>query len=262
MPGSYKENGDSYSGNEEEQGSMLSLLITFAGLVVATVIICTIVWTVTHKEHKPDVGSLKIPEASQASAEVKTEEPEEVAEIDADGDVDPVNGDATMLFEKVEENVTAKDAAFLRNVPSTDGITAVVGQLMNGDTLKRVGINKTTGWSKLIYNGTEVFAVTYMLTDDTEYKTESLGDSANRVVTSDGHIVLFEDCDDQITAKEYVNLRSEPSTVQGTATVSAHLSSGTVARRTGYSVDSGWSRVEYNGNVLYVVSSYTQGAGQ
>ena len=67
--------------------------------------------------------------------------------------------------------------------------------------------------------------------------------------------IIFADCSDNITPKEYVNLRTEPSTSQGEATVRCQVKSGETVRRTGYSADSGWSRVEYNGEVLYVVSS-------
>ena len=73
-------------------------------------------------------------------------------------------------------------------------------------------------------------------------------------------MIIFTDCDDYITPKEYVNLRIEPSTSQGDSTVSCQVSNGEVVHRTGYSQDSGWSRVEYNGQVLYVVSSYVTSA--
>ena len=78
----------------------------------------------------------------------------------------------------------------------------------------------------------------------------------NRVNTQDGRIIIFTDCDDHITPKEYVNLRTEPSTTEGNATVHCQVNSGEALHRTGYSPDSGWSRVEYDGKVLYVVSSY------
>ena len=52
-----------------------------------------------------------------------------------------------------------------------------------------------------------------------------------------------------------MNLRLEPSTDGGDGTVHCQLNYGEKAHRTGYSVDSGWSRVEYDGKVLYVVTS-------
>ena len=77
----------------------------------------------------------------------------------------------------------------------------------------------------------------------------------NRVTTQDGRVIIFMDCDDMVTPKEYVNLRTEPSTAQGEATVGCRLNKGETARRTGVSEEMGWSRVEYNGQVLYVVTS-------
>ena len=77
----------------------------------------------------------------------------------------------------------------------------------------------------------------------------------NRVSTAGGRVIIFSDCDDWISPKEYVNLRLEPSTDGGNDTVSCQLNYGEKAHRTGYSTDSGWSRVEYDGKVLYVVTS-------
>lgn len=75
------------------------------------------------------------------------------------------------------------------------------------------------------------------------------------VVTSDGREVVFTDCDNIITPKEYVNLRTEPSTAGGESTVYCKASAGDIIRRTGISPDFGWSRIEYADQVLYVVTS-------
>lgn len=80
-------------------------------------------------------------------------------------------------------------------------------------------------------------------------------ENSNQVVTKDGRVFVFTECDDYITPKEYVNLRTEPSAEQGDATVSCTLNAGQVVHRTGDSGEMGWSRVEYNGQVLYVITS-------
>ena len=77
----------------------------------------------------------------------------------------------------------------------------------------------------------------------------------NRVSTKDGRVIVFTDCDDIVTPKEYVNLRLEPSTSEGNATVHCRLNYGETVHRTGISEDSGWSRVEKDGVVCYVVTS-------
>ncbi len=86
-------------------------------------------------------------------------------------------------------------------------------------------------------------------------ETDAPDADLNRVTTQDGRVIIFTDCDDMVTPKEYVNLRTEPSTAQGEATVGCRLNKGETARRTGVSEEMGWSRVEYNGQVLYVVTS-------
>lgn len=168
---------------------------------------------------------------------------------------EPVSGTTSMNFTAVSDSVTAKDVTNLRSVPSTADTGNVVGQLKNGESLSRTGVNDTTGWSRLDYNGQTVYAVTQYLTTDLTYKTPVKAGNPNRINTQDGRVIIFVDCDDNVTPKEYVNLRTEPSTSQGNATARCQISNGTSVHRTGYSPDSGWSRVEYNGEILYVVSS-------
>lgn len=177
---------------------------------------------------------------------------------DQPADQEPQNGDNSMRFDAVEESVTPKDIVNLRSVPSTADADTIVTQAGNGQVLSRVGINADTGWSKIDYNGQILYAVTQYLTTDLSYKTPMVPADPNRVSTISGRIIIFTDCDDQITPKEYVNLRTEPSTTEGDATVSCQVSNGQTVHRTGISADSGWSRVEYNGQVLYVVTSLMQ----
>lgn len=168
---------------------------------------------------------------------------------------EPISGNESMEFTEVSDTVTAKDVTNLRSVPSTLDAENVVSQLLNGETLGRTGVNDATGWSRLDYNGQTVYAVTGYLTTDLTYKPPVAATNPNRITTQDGRVIIFTNCDDDITPKEYVNLREEPSTSQGETTVRCQISNGTVVHRTGYSPDSGWSRVEYNGEILYVVSS-------
>lgn len=103
----------------------------------------------------------------------------------------------------------------------------------------------------------ESSVVDYVGTTDTseEESTEEVVANDDIVVTSDGREVVFSDCDNIITPKEYVNLRTEPSTAGGESTVFCQASAGDIIRRTGISPDFGWSRIEYADQVLYVVTS-------
>lgn len=172
----------------------------------------------------------------------------------------PQDGNGAMSFEAVSESVTPKDVVNLRSVPSTAEESSIVTQVKNGEVLSRVGVNADTGWSAIEYDGRTLYAVTQYLTTDLSYKTPVTPSDPNRVSTISGRVIIFSDCDDQVTPKEYVNLRTEPSTTEGDATVSCQVSNGELLHRTGISPDSGWSRVEYNGQSLYVVSSLLQAA--
>ncbi len=161
--------------------------------------------------------------------------------------------EALMPFTAVDEEVTAKDVTNLRNIPSQGEDSTVVYTLKNGETVKRTGVSES-GWSRLIYNEQTVYAVSSYLTTDLGYqasKTEQEGAGSG-----DGLKTRFADRNEQVTAKIEVNLRTLPSVTNPDATVAAVLHNGEYATRTGINEDYGWSRVEYNGQTLYCISSY------
>lgn len=195
------------------------------------------------------------PQQTETPAATMAPSPEADTPGENASEQEPVSGNETMAFTAVQETVTPKDVINLRTVPSTLDAENIAAQAENGETLTRTGINQDTGWSRIDYNGETLYAVSRYLTTDLTYTTPVQAADPNRVSTKDGRIILFADCDDTISPKEYVNLRLEPSTSEGNATVHCQLNYGETAHRTGYSADSGWSRVEYDGRVLYVVTS-------
>jgi len=144
---------------------------------------------------------------------------------------DPV---ALIDFKEVNDTVTAKNEVSLRSLPSQEASSTVVATLKNGETAKRLG-TAANGWSKIGYAGKILYAVDSLLTNDLTY------------------IPGFTAVSDQVTAKEEANLRSRPSTDNG-STVLGKLAYGEIANRTGVS-DSGWSRLSYNGKTVYAKSS-------
>lgn len=231
-------------------------------------------------ESAPEPSSEDSADPSGEPGEVPTEEPsselpmeeepgenpdsEEDAGKESDNQVQPDSdtgahqetpGDVSMTFTENNTEVTPKDVVNLRSVPDTTDAGNIVAQAVNGEILLRSGINYDTGWSRIDYKGQTVYAVSQYLTTDLNYQAPAVSSDPNRVKTGDGRTIIFVNCDDWISPKEYVNLRKEPSTTEGDATVSCQLNYGEKAHRTGYSPDSGWSRVEYNGEILYVVTS-------
>lgn len=172
-----------------------------------------------------------------------------------------------MTFEEVNDTVTAKEVTNLRSEPSTDRSDTVVTQLKNGQTAKRTGVNDAAGWSRLEYDGQVLYAATRLLTTDLSAgsdgqtgaasgsQSQSSSSPDDTVTTSAGRVITFTDCDDYISAKIEVNLRLEPSTNEGNGSIHCRLMYGEKAHRTGYDEASGWSRVEYDGKVLYTVTS-------
>ncbi len=215
---------------------------------------------------EPGESSTEDPSAGQPTAEDPGDNfnPEEDAEKESDTQVLPdsdaeasqeTSGGVSMSFTETKTEVMPKDVVNLRTAPDTTDEGNIAAQAVNGEILLRTGINYDTGWSRIDYNGQTVYAVTQYLTTDLNYQVPVVPSDPNRVKTGDGRTIIFVNCDDWISPKEYVNLRTEPSTAEGDATVSCQLNYGEKAHRTGYSPDSGWSRVEYNGEILYVVTS-------
>jgi len=168
--------------------------------------------------------------------------------------------EALMNFTEVNETVTAKSQTNLRDIPSQGADSTVMVTLMNGQTATRTGVS-TSGWSRVVYNGATYYAVSSYLTTDLSapaQTTESTTATAQTTdsTTTSGFRTKFTDVSDTVTAKEMVNLRSKPSVTDEDSVVVATLYAGTNIPRTGINNEYGWSRVEYEGQVLYCVSSY------
>ena len=157
------------------------------------------------------------------------------------------NVEVGVNFTEVEEQVTAKDEVNLRSTMEQGSDDNIVGSMKNGETADRTGVGNN-GWSRIIYNGQTVYCVSNYLTTDLSYVTPQENESEFKT--------KFTDVSENVTAKEVTNLRNRPS-VESPSEVIAELKNGEVIVRTGVS-NEGWSRVEYNGQTLYCISSYLE----
>ncbi|MEE1314984.1 MAG: GH25 family lysozyme [Faecalimonas sp.] len=187
-----------------------------------------------------------------------------VAYFGYDRTSDAQNGDAPevadvdehvlMDFQSVEETVTAKEKTNLRDKPSQGADSKVLYTLSNGETATRTGISNS-GWSRVVFNGNTYYAVSSYLTTDLSYQvTPPPADT--------GFQTKFTAVNEAVTAKEEVNLRTMPSVTDANSQVVATIRNGEVITRTGINAELGFSRVEYNGQVLYCVSSYLMSANE
>ena len=142
------------------------------------------------------------------------------------------------IYTAVSDEVTAKIETNLRDGATTK--SNIVGTLKNGEFLKRTATG-SNGWSRLIYNGKTVYAITTYLTTDKNYQADEIPS------VSDG----FEPASGEVTAKEETNLRAEPNT---NSTIVATIKNGEFVTRVGVS-PSGWTRLIYNGQTVYAKSS-------
>lgn len=177
-----------------------------------------------------------------------TQPPETFPEIPVETTVStepdaPIDGGVDMVFTPVDEKVTAKIEVNLRSVPSQGEDSAVVYTLQNGETVQRTGIS-ASGWSEITWKGKTCYAVSSYLTTDLDYKPPV------QIQTP------FTPVNEQVTPKDAVNLRTLPSTTHPEVEVVVKLEKGQVVTRTGINEDVGWSRVEWEGQTLYCISSY------
>ncbi len=177
---------------------------------------------------------------------------EEAARLEAEAAAaaaEEAKKDLGMTFTPVKENVTAKEATNLRDLPSQGDDSTVMLTLQNGQIATRIGICDK-GWSKLEYEGQTYYAISNYLTTDLTVKPQEV------IPEDDGIKTVFTACNEAVTPKIEVNLRALPSVTNPDAVVVATIKAGEVVTRTGINTDVGWSRVEYNGQTLYCVSSY------
>lgn len=189
--------------------------------------------TETTVNTEPEETVTTAPEETTAPAEDEEDEDDEP----------PADGDPDMTFTPVDEKVTAKIEVNLRSVPSQGEESEILHALENGETVKRTGISDS-GWSELIWKGKTCYAVSSYLTTDLDYKPPV------QIQTP------FTRTDELVTPKDAVNLRTLPSTKHPDVEVVVKLEKGETVKRTGINEDVGWSRVEWEGQTLYCISSY------
>jgi uncharacterized protein YgiM (DUF1202 family) len=135
--------------------------------------------------------------------------------------------------------VTAKEEVNLREGAGTN--FNIVAKLKSGEFLTRTGAG-SNGWSRLLYNGKTVYAITsYLSNTVVQIPKEDIVAGCKFIPKSD-----------RVTAKVEVNLRALPTT---DSEVIGSLKSGIFLVRTAVS-DKGWSRLEFNGQTVYAVTSY------
>ncbi len=161
----------------------------------------------------------------------------EITEVQAPKPVDNT-------YKAVNDRVTAKYEVNLRE--SATSTSKQVGVLQAGEYLERTAIG-SNGWSKLLFGGKTVYAVSSYLTNEENYQKPQ--ESSETSSVNDGYTVT----NDKVTPKNSVNLRREPTT---NSEAVVEISNGTVLERVAKNNDKGWSKISYNGEILYAVSQY------
>lgn len=148
------------------------------------------------------------------------------------------------LFNAVNDKVTAKETTNLRD--SYYDSSNIVATLSYGEYVQRTGISDY-GWSRLVYNGQIVYAKTQLLLGEGESK-------ATTATWRDEYNMTYQDVNEQVTPKDETNLRAVPSTSDD-STIVVTIKKGTYVTRIGIG-DKGWSKINYNGQILYAVTNY------
>lgn len=260
-----KEPYDAYADDDQKTSAIYIVFIALTALGVIAVLVVFGLWFYKESDGgEPGVALIHQYTVSEsgkfgqnvAETDIRLQEErraaEEAARLEAEAAAkaeEEAKKDLGMVFSPVQETVTAKDATNLRDIPSQGEDSTVMLTLQNGQAAMRIGVSDK-GWSKLEYNGETYYAISNYLTTDLTVKPQEV------VPEDDGIKTVFTACNEQVTPKIEVNLRTLPSVTNPDATVVVTLKAGEVVTRTGINTDVGWSRVEYNGQTLYCVSSY------
>ena len=86
-------------------------------------------------------------------------------QLGTDGQVvDNDSDDIKTQFEDVEDYVTPKEKVNLRTLPSVeDPDCKIAATITSADTVKRTGINRDVGWSRVEYEGQTLYCITRYL---------------------------------------------------------------------------------------------------
>lgn len=236
---------------EEQPSAIGRVLVGVAAVVLFILLILCVVFLLGHGKKEPVEENLPVqvtetPMPTATPTSTPSPQPEPTASPEP-------NVEEGHVFREVEETVTAKNATNLRNMPSQANESIVIATLKNGQTATRIGISDT-GWSKVEYKGEVYYAVSNYLTTDLTPPTPV--PTATPAPIDDGIKTVFTPCEEMVSPKMGVNLRTLPSVTNPESVVVVKLPYGAVVKRTGINTDVGWSRVEYEGQTLYCVSSY------
>lgn len=146
------------------------------------------------------------------------------------------------IYQAANDSVTAKSETNLRDGASTEN-TQVIATIQNGEWVPRTGIG-SNGWSRLEYNGQTVYALTSYLTTEEHFDSGDIS----------GRNIIWTPAERAMTAKEETNLRDKPTTESGSQVI-ATIYNGDLVTQTAVG-SNGWSRVIYEGQTLYAVSSF------
>lgn len=143
-------------------------------------------------------------------------------------------------FTSASGQVTAKDETNLRASPTVD--SELVATIKNGEFVTKMG-ESASGWTRISYNGRTVYAKTSLLTTEVKQNSEAASSADDGFTAANG----------RVTAKDEVNLRSAPNGKEDN--VVCTLKRGDFAERLGTNGGKGWTKLSYNGQTLYAVSS-------
>lgn len=263
-----KNTEDDFQELDLDEPSLLGRFLVIGGALLILVLVLAVGYFIVFGKNKPVQGegtdrdpivtetpaptNTPAPTATPKPQAENTEENENPTGMGQEPEVflpesEEPNVEGGLVFREVEEIITAKDATNLRNMPSQGKESKIMVTLKNGQKATRIGISDS-GWSKVEYKGEVYYAVSNYLTTDLT--------PATPVPVDDGIKTVFTACDDKVSPKIEVNLRALPSVTNPEAVVVVKLPYGAVVKRTGINTDVGWSRVEYEGQTLYCVSSY------
>ena len=171
----------------------------------------------------------------------------------------PVVDGFTTIKDTVYVNVAA--GLNVRRTPdASDSANNIIGTLVHGKEVARTGINETTGWSRILYNG----EVAYV---KTEFLSTTVPEAVTTVVTdTDVPADQFVECNETVYVFPYddngkyvstgsANYYSAPNRSKYAGALDAGVQLTRVAKTSEDAEGNGWSKLAYkdaNGNDTFI----------
>ncbi len=216
--------------------------LIFIGLTVLAAILCAVLWQITHPDKPTEGNQGSLAQAGQPEEDT----PDQSLEPDGQPASQPEDEAAGVPVSSAAPESESSAALDVEAPPEPENESAE-----NGGTASNPQASAPPEASEsqptALPDSNQPQATAQPRAGDQE------SGSGNQESGSEAMGMTFTDVQESVMPKDAVNLRTMPTTTDDRNIV-VKIQNGQALSRTGINADTGWSRIDYNGQILYAVS--------